>query len=150
MLAQLQTDCDAYNTAHGTSLTLYQYQVLIYGKTMILSADDLASLQNSCGNCKYLLNDDIALPVFMDPGTKGCIVPADYSTAKSSLIAQFGGSLDTTNTNYQTIYASFMNQPWGFMLSYDQYKDYDAKLVGPPDAVLCNVITSTAPPTERV
>jgi hypothetical protein len=116
LLAQLQAACDAYNTGHGTSLTLYQYLVQTYGTAMILSSTDLANLQNSCGNCKYVLNDDITLPVFLDPATKGCIIPGEYNTAKTDLLAQFGGSLDTANANYQTIYQNYLNQRWGFTM----------------------------------
>jgi hypothetical protein len=68
--------------------------------------------------------DDVILPVFLDPITKGCIDPVDYTTVKSSLLAEFGNNLDSTDTRHQSIYANNMNQRWGFILSYDWYEDY--------------------------
>jgi hypothetical protein len=93
-----------------------------YGDAMFLGAGDVDSLKKSCNNCRFILPYDVALPVFMDPLSKGCIMPAEYSAGKSALLAAFGGSIDTTDVRYQAIFTNFMNQRWGFTLSYYQYQ----------------------------
>jgi RHS repeat-associated protein len=150
ILTNLQHQCDSVNIAHGTSLTLYQYLLQTYGDAMILSAGDVDSLKKSCNNCRFILPYDVALPVFMDPLSKGCIMPFEYKTAKSALQTAFNHHLTADSANYQAIYANFMNQRWGFTLSYDQYQAYDDTLAVDSTRTLCNTITSVAPPTDSL
>src|ERR1700741_1813405 len=105
---------------------------------MDLQLADFSSLQNSCGYCNFILPGNIDLPPFLDPAAKGCIVPADYAAAKSDLNSQFGGTLPTSDPNYETIFTNFMNQRWGFTLSFSEYSAYDALLTSNPSAILCN------------
>lgn len=146
LLQENQTQCDAYNSAHGTSLNLYNYFLLLYGSAMTLDPDDFTVLQNSCGQCKFILAHDLSLPVFLDPKAKGCILPAEYATAKTDLNNQFDGTLATDDPNYETIFANFMNQRWGFVLGFAQYAAYDAQLAANPSALLCNTINNTVTP----
>ena len=139
LLQQYQGQCNTYNTAHGTSLTLFNYLTQTFGSAMTLDADDFTALQNSCGQCKYLLAHQITLPVFLDPKSKGCVTPAEYAAAKADLNTAFGGSLPITDPNYETIFTNYMNQRWGFVLGYPQYAAYDAN----PSGSLCNVINNT-------
>ena len=142
-LQQYQAQCDSYNSAHGTNLSLYNYFLQVYGGAMTLDADDLTALQNSCGQCKFILAHDLSLPVFLDPKSKGCISPAEYAAAKTDLNSQFAGGLATDDPNYETIFTNFMNQRWGFVLGFAQYAAYEQLLTTNPAAPLCNVINNT-------
>ncbi|HVW13048.1 MAG TPA: hypothetical protein VHB54_04460, partial [Mucilaginibacter sp.] len=150
LIAKYQHQCDSVNTAHGTHLTLYQYLSQTFGNAMVISSAQLDSLQKSCSSCNFILDQPVSLPIFMTPGNTGCIVPADYTAAKSALLSAFGGSLDTTNANYQAIYKNFMNQRWGFTLNYEDYKNYEDSLITNPNKTLCNTIISVAPPTDSL
>jgi RHS repeat-associated protein len=148
--------CAALNTLNNQAIaagqTLYNYLVSTYGSAMTLSSTDLTNLQNSCGNCKFILAADVTLPVFLDPGSKGWITASDYQAAKTLLASQFT-SLPTTDPNYQTIYSNFMNQQWGFALTFDNYSAYDALLLTNPSAILCNTLpytTTNADPYDCV
>ncbi|WP_439697096.1 RHS repeat-associated core domain-containing protein [Mucilaginibacter sp. AW1-7] len=143
-LQQLQGQKDAYNAAHGSSLSLFDYLTQLYGTAMSLSAADLATLQNSCTQCRFLLAYDMILPVFMQPGTSGCVMATDYTAAKADLQTGFPGGLATTDPNYQLIFTNFMNQRWGFVLTYDQYMDYEAALAASPGKILCNQVGAAA------
>lgn len=122
-----------------TGGSFYQYLVNTYGSAMTMSGQELAVLEKSCDNCKYILSQDVPLPVFMNPGAKGFITQAELNTAKASLQTAFaGGSLDMAHANYPAIYANFMNHRWGFTLSYDQYREYESALLANPEAILCN------------
>jgi hypothetical protein len=148
-LANLQVQCNQYNSSNGTNLSLYAYLLQVYGSAMTLSTDDFQVLQNSCGQCQFLLAHQLTMPVFLDPGATGCISATDFAAANSQLQAQFSGGLSTSDPNYQTIFTNFMNQKWGFMLSFDQYTDYQTLLSSSPAATLCNVppyTTITADP----
>jgi RHS repeat-associated protein len=138
-LATLTSSYNTYKTTHPDT-TFYRYLVDIYGSAMNISQSDLQALQKGCGQCSFMLAHDVAQPVFLDPAATGCITPTEYASARSDLVAAFGGSLDTTaaDSNYHIIYTNFMNQRWGFTLNYDQYKAYDNELMGKPSAILCN------------
>jgi RHS repeat-associated protein len=150
-LQQLQAQKDTYNSAHSSSLSLFDYLTQLYGTAMTLSAGDLTTLQNSCTQCRFLLAYDITLPVFMQPGTSGCVLAADFTAAKADLQTKFSGGLATTDPNYQLIFTNFMNQRWGFVLSYDQYTDYEAALVANPGKSLCNQVDAgTSQPVNNM
>jgi len=142
-LDTLTTNYNAYHSTH-TSTSFYSYLQLTYGDAMNISAADLAALQNSCNNCRFLLTRNVVEPVFLDPETNGCIVPAEYANAKAYLYSNFAGTLPVggpamdTSAKYQFIYANYMNQRYGFALSYDDYHTYDTLLVHQPNALLCN------------
>src|ERR1700753_4047904 len=62
------------------------------------------------------------------------ITDSAYSSAKTTLISQFGGTLPTTDPNYPLILANYMNQNFGYSLAYDQYVAFEANHTGS----LCN------------
>ena len=146
VLQTMQAQCNAYNATNGTSLSLYNYLVQTYGAAMNISTSDFAALQNSCGQCQFILANDITLPVFLDPGAQGCIMPSDYATAKAVLNAQFATPITAADSNYEAIYANFMNQRYGFVLGYADYYNYDNTLTTNPSAILCNQIGTNIPP----
>ncbi|MES2111914.1 MAG: hypothetical protein V4577_24370, partial [Bacteroidota bacterium] len=139
LLKQFQSQCDSYNTGHGTALSLFAYLNQVYGSAMTMDNDDFAALQKSCNQCNFILPYNLTLPVFLDTKAKGCIVPAEFNAANDDFTSQFAGAIDSTAANYETIYTNFMNQRWGFVLGYAQYYAYahtphDVN----PSAVLCN------------
>ncbi|SDR89064.1 RHS repeat-associated core domain-containing protein [Mucilaginibacter mallensis] len=136
--------CDSLSalTARATTAgqTLYNYLVSTYGSAMTLSHADLDTLVNSCTNCRFMLANDITLPVFLDPGSTGCVLRAAYLAAKDTLNIQFGGTLSTLDTNYQTILSNYMNQRWGFSLTYSDYNAFETGT----SPLLCNTLPYTS------
>ncbi|WPQ60127.1 RHS repeat-associated core domain-containing protein [Chitinophaga sancti] len=131
--AQLAALTQEYNNAAGG---FYQFLVNKFGAAMTLSEAELTSLQNGCNNCRYLLADEIQLPVFMDPGAQGYVSGYGYQQGVAAMQSEM--SLDTTSANYESIYATYLNHRWGFTLSYADYKDFEARLLVNSSAVLTN------------
>ena len=50
----------------------------------------------------------------------------------------FGGTISTTDSSYQTIFSNYLNQRWGFALTYDDYAAYQTELLTDTAATLCN------------
>jgi len=123
-------------TASGSSLSLYQYMVNKYGATMNLSAAEFTSLQNGCTNCRYLLAQSIQVPVFLDGTAKGCVTATEFQAGLTAMATEI--TLTTTDANYEGVYSTYLNQRWGFTLSYGDYKAYVDLLVTTPTAILCN------------
>ena len=124
-----------YNTPGGN---LYLYLKGKYGAAMNLTADEFAILQKGCVNCRYLLAKDVQLPVFLDGNAKGCVSPSEFNAGVTAL--QQAIQLSSTDPNYESIYATYLNQRWGFTLSYTEYKayvDYLAANAGTA-VMLCN------------
>ena len=138
LLSQFQAASDSYNSAHGTSLSLYAYLSQIYGSAMTLSSTDVDVLKASCNQCRFILASDVALPAFLDPTVNGCIAKSDYDAAKTDFNNQFAGTLTPADPNYENIFTTFMNQRWGLTLYYSQYQDYETALARNQDAMLCN------------
>jgi hypothetical protein len=88
-----------------------------------ISVADLNALKQSCTNCQFLLPYDMKVPIPLG-GSPGCISRDDFNSAISEMQADFGNNLPVNDTSYRTIYATFLNQKWGFALSYDQYKAF--------------------------
>jgi RHS repeat-associated protein len=126
-------------SATGKSMTLYNYLVATYKTAMTLTQADLDVLQKSCNNCRFIMDRDVAMPVFLDPGAKGCISGSEYQAAKTDLNNQFGGALTSSSANYQDIFSNFMNQRWGLTLIYDDYANFETALAADPNAILCNI-----------
>lgn len=126
------------HTSSGTGGTLYNYLVTKYGDGMNISSAELDILLKGCNNCKYLLERNVKMPVFMEPGTKGCVTAQQYTTAKTAFETAVGGSPDPQHRNYQRTFAIYMNHQWGFTMGYDQYEAYETSLSANPDAMLCN------------
>jgi RHS repeat-associated protein len=119
-------------------MSLYDYLVYTYKDAMTLSQADVATLQKSCNNCRFILDNDVTLPAFLDPGKKGAIWRVEYQAKKTALSNEFGGTLSVSDPNYEKIFSNYMNQQWGFVLSYDDYAAYDAALLTDTSIRLCN------------
>jgi RHS repeat-associated protein len=96
-----------------------------YGRAMQLSVEGLRILIKGCSTCKFLLKEDIILPVFLDPGSKGCITHTEYTDALQSLKQRFSQSFTPANfSNYEQILTNYMNYSFGFSLSYSKYEAF--------------------------
>jgi len=80
--ARLAALTQEYNNAAGG---FYQFLVNKFGAAMTLTEAELTSLQNSCNNCRYLLADEIQLPVFMDPGAQGYVSGFGYQQGVAAM-----------------------------------------------------------------
>ncbi|GAB2700602.1 hypothetical protein GCM10027037_26820 [Mucilaginibacter koreensis] len=136
LLATLTSRASA---AQGNTSTpdIYAYLVNTYQEAMTMSREDLAVLQRSCTRCQFLTERNVTLPVFLDPSNQGVITKTDYAQALAALSADFGNQLNTAHANYSEILSNYMNQRFGFALSYDQYQAFAAKT--DPNAILANI-----------
>ncbi|WP_421939095.1 RHS repeat domain-containing protein [Pedobacter sp.] len=101
----------------------YNHLQNTFGANMNLSPAEFAALLKGCNNCRYLLEYDIKLPVFLQ-GNDGCISKTQYNTDLAALNAEFSGTPNTSWTNYQLILANYFNYKYGFTLSYDSYINF--------------------------
>jgi hypothetical protein len=104
-----------------------------YGNTMNLSLVDFKILLKGCNQCRFLLDKDLILPSFLQPGTKGCMSRATYIAQKDSLTNILG--VQQNWSNYETILSNYLNHKWGFSFTYDQYKAFEDGT----DVQLCNI-----------
>ncbi|ULQ55430.1 hypothetical protein KJS94_12335 [Flavihumibacter rivuli] len=133
------TTLENQRLASAPGKTLYQYLVDTYGTAMKLSFAELEALRKSCNNCRFLLEKDLVIPVFMEPGAKGCINKAEYDAALAALNgAMAPNTLASSHPNYETILSNFLNHRFGLALPYYRYKEFADQLAGNPNAILCN------------
>ncbi|NII25345.1 hypothetical protein HB364_09650 [Pseudoflavitalea sp. X16] len=133
-LQQLHT----LHNSENPGVTFFQYLTAKYGTAMNLTQAQLDALDKSCNNCRYLLETDIPLPVFLEPGATGCITAAEYNSAKAALTTEFGSGWDPNHANYQVILTNYINHRYGFAMSFSRYAAYEQKLLTDPAALLCN------------
>ncbi|WP_343307727.1 RHS repeat-associated core domain-containing protein [Chitinophaga niabensis] len=126
------------HSINGAGQSFYQFVKNRFGDGVNVTEAELAMLVKGCTNCRYLLEKPVELPVFLDPGAKGCISFQEYNNAKSAFNAALGGALNLSNENYERMLATYMNHQWGFTMGYDQYKAYEDLLAVQPSAGLCN------------
>jgi RHS repeat-associated protein len=132
-LQQLTSEVSSDPSAGGS---LYQHLKNKYGDAMTMTASDLDSLKKGCLNCSFLLSQPLTLPVFFDPAAVGVVNATQYNSAVSSLNSEF--TISTTDNNYQDVFTNYLNQKWGFTLSYDDYQAYATTIAGNPAALLVN------------
>jgi RHS repeat-associated protein len=65
--------------------------------------------------------------------------PPFYHGGNAQKKVKAENTLPTTDPNYQTIFSNYMNQQWGFSLTYADYAAYDASHPG----LLCNTMPYT-------
>ncbi|MRG44747.1 hypothetical protein GFS24_06460 [Chitinophaga sp. SYP-B3965] len=127
------------HTNNAGSESFYEFIKSKFGDAANLTEDDLNVLIKGCTNCRYLLDRTIDLPVFLEPGTKGCITALEYTTAKSAFNTALGGSPNVEHEDYNSMLATYLNHQWGFTMGHDQYRDYEELLLTEPEAALCNI-----------
>ncbi|MBO9154071.1 RHS repeat domain-containing protein [Chitinophaga sp. GCM10012297] len=133
------TKLTALQTEFGNgSGTFYQFVKNKYGDGADLTEAELNMLIKGCTNCRYLLEKDMKLPVFLEPGATGCVTAADYNAAVTAFNSSFNAAPDVNHPQYGRIFSSFMNQRWGFTLGYEDYMAYQQALQGDPSKLLCN------------
>ncbi|SHN29634.1 RHS repeat-associated core domain-containing protein [Chitinophaga sp. CF418] len=120
---RLATLTAEYNAAQ-TGDSFYVYLTKKYGEAMNITRDELQFLQKGCTNCRYLLQQPVKLPVFMEKGAKGCISASEYTDAVMAFVAIMGDSLIVDHPNYEVMFANYLNGRFGFTLSYAEYKEY--------------------------
>lgn len=132
-LQQLQTDFSNANPGG----TFHAYLTTRFGDAMNLSSEQLTMLLKSCNNCNYILEEDMQMPVFLDPGATGCISKTEYEAAVTAFETELGSN-NEEHPRYEEVFANFMNHRFGFAMAYFRYKEYAEKLSTDPTAVLCN------------
>ncbi|WP_159456183.1 RHS repeat domain-containing protein [Chitinophaga eiseniae] len=118
--------------------TLYNFLVGKFGVNMTLTEPELNALVKGCTNCRHLLDREMKLPVFLDGNAGGWISAATFNAAHAAFNTTFGGAPNTSHVNYEDVYRNFMNQRFGFTLSYLEYQTYRQKLESAPQEILCN------------
>ena len=126
-----------------------------YKEAMNISSDELNMIISSCGNCNYILEEEIPTPAFLLPGNAGCINANQFTAVKNELLGKFNlpntpPTLPVTHPNYQRVLTNYMNQKWGFVLDYAQYKRYEDKINLPAtaDEILCSKPLFEAMPVD--
>ncbi|GGH18344.1 hypothetical protein GCM10007352_29000 [Mucilaginibacter phyllosphaerae] len=114
--------------AAGANMPLYNYLVATFPSAMTITATELAALQKSCNNCRFVLPVDISLPVFLDGANSGYATYSDYVDKKANMNSLFNNALSASDANYGVILSNFMNQAYGFSLTYDDYLNYEASV----------------------
>jgi RHS repeat-associated protein len=125
---QIQILLGQYGTS-GSTKDFYGYLQDTYGSAMNISAAELTSLVNANPVCNYVLDQDVAVPYFMNPAIHGCLTHSEFETALTALKANFSGNI-TADPNYPTIVANYMNLKWGYLFSYADYAALDANTSG--------------------
>ncbi len=114
-----------------------------YKDAIGISLDAFKILVKSCAQCKYLLEESIPYPIFLDPNAKGCISKTEFKNALDELKNQVPDLIKGTdsysdifnkdipqknnlNPAYEENIVNFLNQKWGFATSFAQYAAYAA------------------------
>jgi RHS repeat-associated protein len=126
------------HTTEAPGTTFFDYLTNKFGAAMDLTAAQLNVLIKSCDNCKYILDEDMQLPVFLDPNNPGCVTKADYDAAKAALQTELGSAYNETDVNYEEVLSNFLNHRFGFVLAYYQYNQFVLDAGSNQNAILCN------------
>ncbi|WP_212002834.1 RHS repeat domain-containing protein [Chitinophaga sp. HK235] len=119
-------------------LSLYNYLKLKYGTAVTITEAELSMLQKGCTNCKYLLPQNIRVPVFLDGNAVGCVTANEFLSARAELNQKISGGLIENDGNYEMIITNYFNQRWGFTLSAFEYENYRTQIATDPSKLLCN------------
>ncbi|WP_341839418.1 hypothetical protein [Chitinophaga caseinilytica] len=129
-------------------VTFIQYLTNKFGASNTLSAAEVTSLLSGCSTCKFVLNKDIELPVFISRADTPCITGSQMYRAWNEMVAAHTVAMDAFHVNYETIVMNYFNQKWGYTLGFADYKAlYDAYVANNnTQQVLCNnpLFTPTA------
>jgi RHS repeat-associated protein len=127
--------------ASGFTGSLHSYLNTKYGASYGLDSLELEDMIKSCTNCNGILQNDIVLPVVLDPQAGNCQTCDQVEAVFGAFTTKFP-SLTTANPDYEMLFANFFNHSLGFALTYDDYKifldscaannNYASKLCGKP------------------
>lgn len=137
--------------ATTAGMTLYNYLRATFPLAMTLTSGELDAMVKACNNCKFILSQDISLPVFLDPTNSGYVTYSNYTTAKAEMngSAVFNNTLSPSDPNYPVILSNFMNNKFGFSLTYDDYINYEASVsTGNPAPLLVNTLPYKSVPQD--
>lgn len=129
-------------------VTFYNFLLSKYGSSMNITSSELDALMKGCNNCRYLLEREVTVPVFLDGTAKGCITAAEFWAARVAFKAAITGTVDTALVSYQNVYRNYLNQRWGFSLAFSDYDNYRKLLQTTPNATICNSPVYSAAPRE--
>ncbi|HEV7782030.1 MAG TPA: LamG-like jellyroll fold domain-containing protein, partial [Chitinophagaceae bacterium] len=109
--------------ASGYTGSFHSWLTIQLGSSYTLDSLELDDLINSCGNCNYILKNDILLPAPFMPGAPPCLTCDSVQTALTAFEAKFPG-LTTANDDYETLLTNFFNHRFGYALTYYHYRSY--------------------------
>jgi RHS repeat-associated protein len=124
-LEQYKTD---YAANPGGATSLHQYLINRFNtatqKYYTLTEQELAALDQSCSNCRFIISTDIKLPPVFTPN--GCITRPEFNTVLTEFNTTAFATDVTGNTsdNYYTTLATFINHRLFFTLSGEDYKQF--------------------------
>lgn len=133
----------------GLYKTKYQYSgfigsfhtwlVVNAGTAYTLDSLELNDLLNSCANCNGILKNDLVLPAMFEPEGEACLNCNLVTEGFANFFEKFPG-IDTTGDNYAPMMSNFLNQRFGYSLTYEQYKTFFDRChnEGFGDFMLCN------------
>jgi RHS repeat-associated protein len=125
----------AQSAATAAGKTVFQYLVDTYGAgTVTITSEELTQLQQGCTNCRFLLDEPVTLPVFLDTQNEGCISRSAFNDANSTFSSLLG--TDVNNANYADVYRNFMNSRFGLVLAESDYNTFETS----SDGYLCNQV----------
>jgi RHS repeat-associated protein len=137
--------------AATAGLPLYDYLVATFKDAMSITRAQLDVLIKSCDQCRFITTEDVTLPSFLDPVdplnplSKGYIDKNAYNLAKSDMLLLFqSATVLQADPNYLLVLTTYMNQKFGYVLSYDDYAAFEAGLAANPNLRLCNKLPFSA------
>jgi RHS repeat-associated protein len=135
--------------ASTAGMTLYNYLRATFPSAMTLTSGELDAIVKACNNCKFILSQDINLPVFLDPTNSGYATYSNYVIAKGRMNTAFNNTLLPGDPNYPVILSNYMNNEFGFSLTYDDYIKYEASVnAGNPAPLLVNTLPYDSVPQD--
>lgn len=124
--AQICAQLAAFQASYASSGyagTLQQYLQASLGSDYQLTTDQLNDLINSCTNCNGVLHAPITLPAALQPGSAGGVSCGTLQNLLATFRSTYPG-LDSTDPDYEDLYANFLNHRLGFALGYDDYQSF--------------------------
>ena len=110
-------------TNSGYSGSLHQWLTNNYSDSYTLDSLELDDMLNACLNCNGILKNNIVLPLLFDPQSRPCIGCDSMLVAYEAFTDKFP-AVDSTDDDYEILFANFFNHRFGFSLTYQQYKDF--------------------------
>jgi len=129
----------AWQSLGSGSGSFHHYLQVNLGNKYSLDSTELDDLLNSCTNCNGVLKNDIALPIAFEPNAPPCLTCDSVQAALTAFNNKFP-DIDSTNDDYEQLFANFFNHRFGYALTYTHYKNFlDSCSAHPSSGIkLCN------------